>query len=498
MDIIDSALWKEVIIYLDPVMLYVMKQVNKQLNSLIHITPIYDLPRKCAKFGYLDIIKWLNYPLKKSVSFAAAQYGHLHILEWYGKKLDNNLTYFAAKGGQIEIYDWLKSKGCRDVDIHEKCVKHGRLDFLKHLESNTSDILCIYAVKYGQVETLKWLLDNGSRWVDTGYSIIKKNQVQILDLLYSRGYTVSTSIHNVKSYTLEVIKWRVDHGYVLGKHVIEIAALNGDIPLIKYCLKKGLKLSHELAEKACVYGEFSCVKWLIKHGCPLSDSVLNDAASSGNLDLFKLLIEQGLQISEYTSFSAAEVGSLDILKWMVENNHEIYKDEVFMEAVDNNYPEILEWLDFQYSGDEDPIRNAIAKRSLESFIWLRSHGYKSDVNMLEFAISSRSYDILLLLIDENTVLTVEDICSIVMNSPKKLESIVRKGFKFPDNICDIISCHCNKKTIEILVNQGFKFTGESMERALYGANASVVKWVTKRGFYTPNADQIDQIQSLNV
>lgn len=486
MDNIDTCLWGEVISYLDPIMVHVIRHVNKYFyTSVAQINERLDI--KYAELGYLNILKWLNYPLNKKVSFAAAQYGHLHILEWYGKKLKNKLTRYAAKGGQIEIYDWLKSKGCEDVDIHHISVKHGQLDFFKHVmpELYRYDSLCFTAVQYGHVEMAEWLMSKGIEYHNpSDFLGIKRNHIQMLEFLHSKGIPVHpATCKGGARVGLEVVKWGVDHGCELTQSVIGIAAGKGDIPLVEYCLENGLRLTEHVADEACHKGQFECLKWLVEKGCELSQYCCDNAAWNGSLDILIWLVEKGQEIDREVQIFAAEDGHLHILKWLAENGYELNKNELFLSAICDGHIEILEWLNHKYSGEGDPISTAISGGSLESFKWLKSQGYKTNIDIIEEAIHYGSYKILLYVLDKNSVLTEENIIDIIEHNHKIMKDVIRSGCKLPDNICEIISPCCGVKIVQMIVISGYEFTRKALEKALMD-NPEVVKWALNREFAT--------------
>lgn len=101
-----------------------------------------DLVDEAAKFGQLDIVKWLvlepnNAPLHQTTMAFAASRGHLHVVQWLYEidcPYSSIVMDWAARGGHLHIIEWLHSKN-------------------KECSSNTMDS----AAYNGHLKVMKWL-----------------------------------------------------------------------------------------------------------------------------------------------------------------------------------------------------------------------------------------------------------------------------------------------------------------------------------------------------
>jgi hypothetical protein len=115
---------------------YALRFVCKQLHIFAHkcsfkqnlfffadkITNEISIFTIAARFGYLDILKWMNqcFPIdfnlnNKFYCSSAAINGHLEVLKWLrdiGCPLDNKTCTFAASRGHLKVLKWARENGC--------------------------------------------------------------------------------------------------------------------------------------------------------------------------------------------------------------------------------------------------------------------------------------------------------------------------------------------------------------------------------------------------
>ncbi len=97
-----------------------------------------------AKYGYLDILKWLREngcPWSEDTCVAAASMGHLHILQWArenGCPWDEETCSSAAEYGHLDILQWARRNGCP-----------------------WDEETCSSAADYGHLDILQWAIENG-------------------------------------------------------------------------------------------------------------------------------------------------------------------------------------------------------------------------------------------------------------------------------------------------------------------------------------------------
>lgn len=122
---------------------------------------------------------------------------------------------------------------------------------------------------------------------------------------------------------------------------------------------------------ACVHGHLEVVKWLKENGCPPGNNLVFWAIRGGHLELVKWLIlndthlldewdlicaidndrpeimewlvENGCPLVPWAIASAAQQGSLDVIKYLRQKGCP-WDSEAIIEAEESDRPEIAQWL----------------------------------------------------------------------------------------------------------------------------------------------------------
>jgi hypothetical protein len=109
----------------------------------------YNMSNNAAKYGHLNILKWMNscgYSMDSTYCAYAAVNGHLHILQWHHEQQgywDDTMCFNAALGGHLGILQWLCAHGCPwDKDTCVGAKKKGHQHILDWIHANECPCDC--------------------------------------------------------------------------------------------------------------------------------------------------------------------------------------------------------------------------------------------------------------------------------------------------------------------------------------------------------------------
>lgn len=123
------------------------------------------------------------------------------------------------------------------------------------------------------------------------------------------------------------------------------AAQHGYLNLIKYLHREGYQWNEKTCISAAHGGKLECLKYLHENGCKWNESTCAAAAWNGNYDCLVYARENGCYWNTVTINDALYKGHLDCVKYAVENGCWYNKQECLKVAKDNNYWNIVEYLE---------------------------------------------------------------------------------------------------------------------------------------------------------
>jgi hypothetical protein len=191
---LPSDIHNYIVQFLDKPSLLMLSFTNKQFKSFGKKINIKDV----AKYGYLEIMKYLKYEFKENIFSSSVN--NLELLKWLKEmKCPWNVRTFdkAASYCDIETLQWLKDNECPwDYNTFIFACGHNNVSVLEWLNKNKCPIKndekpLIYAVSNGKLDNVIWLhaVKFSAHSLLIKYACISGN-IQILDFLYENkiGY----------------------------------------------------------------------------------------------------------------------------------------------------------------------------------------------------------------------------------------------------------------------------------------------------------------------
>jgi hypothetical protein len=315
-----------------------------------------------GKRGDLSILQWLfekKYKLDESTMDGAIEYGNLNIIEWLfdnGVPLPSHAMETAALTGRLPILQWLKGKQC----------SWGRT-----YTAPTNAVICTTssnAVMKGDMEVLNWLMKNGCPF---------------------GGHLFSVA---VSARRLDVMIWLKAHRTTLmhppDKQTFELAASNGDIPVMEWLLKVGCPYGNAVLESA-VFGGCSVevLAWLYERNFPsLNENTFSLATHRGDLDVMEWLWERKCATSSHAFSGAVYDCNIPKLNWLCRKGVTFDPKVVRHAMEDTTSLEVLQWLfEKECVMTSNCCAHAAKRGDLVTLKWLHQIGRTMDLNTAKYA-----------------------------------------------------------------------------------------------------------------
>lgn len=327
----------------------------------------YNVFRKVASRGYVDILQWLikefkvNNPLDlntMSILKRAAKSGHLHVLQFLTNTFDlkpdfirgdyYHVFLLAVLNGHLHILKWLKETvGLSTNDVRNNkfpvlqlAAEQGHLHIIKWLFSSfdltIEDIktdnykMLQFAVKNGKLHILKWVV---KRFDLTIENINIKNVInQLFISAVSNGYlNILQWMDKTYDLTLLNIKNNIHSMLLSTVTICSISVLQWLIERFEVIAEDIKKNNNEIFVKAILQRCDYVVMWLIER----FNFTRKDIRTNDNI-LIRTEVEDG---------------RLDMLEWLIEKfkmtREDILKsctNETLKIAEQKGYKYIVEWL----------------------------------------------------------------------------------------------------------------------------------------------------------
>ena len=372
------------------IMDYVAKYGNLEILKWLH----QNTKQKCtvlamefaASCGHLEVIKWLDQSGGMCTFRAidrAAENGHLEIVKWLHENRKEGCTTmamdWAASNGHLEIVKWLhryRKEGCTTLAM-DLAAKNGHLEVIKFFDEKhilgkscyrcTNDAFH-YAVINGHFEIVKYLHENHfavSKEHKRGIlqnridRIIKSGYFDILKFIYeNRKHEFifdNNTINSIIEFGNIEILTLIYH-YIIDKKLICENYCNNQALII--CCKSGnleiLKWLHSKFYNNIIYHNLLFCGPLIDHTIGLNYPIPSD--ENNRLEMIKW-IHENIKINNVCTTNAidyaAQKGYLNIIKWLYENRTEGYTSFAFEFAASYNHLEVVKWFFQKYTNNND-------------------------------------------------------------------------------------------------------------------------------------------------
>lgn len=177
-----------------------------------------------------------------------AKYGYLNIMKYIKFEMNEKVFASAAKSNNLELLKWLKESGC---------------------PSNSKT--WYNAAGYCDINILQWLCDNELPYNEDSFTFAAgHNTVKVLEWLsnnvtYDKG--TDCMVYAVSNNKLENVKWLYDNGFNNGDFLIKYACIVGNIEMLDYLYEKNLTSRDEEKEYlfAKINGHSHVTRWLDTH-----------------------------------------------------------------------------------------------------------------------------------------------------------------------------------------------------------------------------------------
>lgn len=173
--------------------------------------------------------------------------------------------------------------------------------------------------------------------------LYKEKRISNIELIHIIDKQIDTQIYNDDDIYIPYItnKYQLDHDEILchsliwnlhtfgtckdsinklieykSQHLVEQAALFGNIDLVRYAVHHGCEMNKETIANACLMGHVDILKWALKHNCPVEPFAMAMAAKEGHLECISILRKNNVEFIPFVASAAAEAGQLEILKYL--------------------------------------------------------------------------------------------------------------------------------------------------------------------------------------
>ena len=355
------------------VMMYVCKftkrasvrMLETDRKSLIYV----NLCEESARFGYLEILKWLRSPKMRYVPSSTAyemacQGGHLEVIRWLynlGVTYDlRRMSGIAALGGHLEVIKWIMEQNkmnydpSKDYDIWSSAAEGGHLHILMWIhqqpESSVHKCACTCAFKNNHMEIIKWA-EQLSEVCGYDYSLCRKaaryGKIESVKELYQKNSSVidvNVILAAARGGHLEIIIWAIHiikNDFTNRYRIYIKAAKGGHTKVMDWAFENKISMNtatYYVARQAIQRGHLGVLQWLEDHNFMsqrsgpeylqmknqyIIDSCVSELCSSaaylGHLQILKWLKDRGFQ-DENSFYVAIKNGQLEVLHYLIDNN----------------------------------------------------------------------------------------------------------------------------------------------------------------------------------
>ncbi len=272
----------------------------------------------------VDTLQWVMATCprwKKRSTFllsSAAGSGNLQVLKylWEVEKVEahyregilhplrNALHY-----GHLECVKYLVPRYPDVSDLEEDCTAASIpcLEWLMTKDFQLDTNFLKFAVHNSDIQLCSWLLDHGvSCDLDEPGIQEGPNTIQILELLFSRGYhwNIDSDVESVTMYlSLNTLKWLNNRPEVTWNSRVYYGAIWNNVNkrgIISYFLQLGIPFDPEIYSDVVGRKKLGLIRFLRSKGLPWNeDEMIEEAMRVNSLKVVKYLLQEGCRLSPY-------------------------------------------------------------------------------------------------------------------------------------------------------------------------------------------------------
>lgn len=297
----------------------------------------FEFLRGCVRHTRTDLMAWAHqrgWRWRLGAQLYAAEHGHLQSLRWLlkrqlGGRFSSKVMSAAIRGGQLTVLQWLywlaEEQRCyRCVAPLARAVKHGRTAVVEWLIQESKDHVTHHlfslAAEYGHAPVLKALY----RYIE---QLEQQRQQSTSPTRCQCCYPSNGTLLFVSAGYghLDTFRYlREERGGRLELCMLQLAALNGHLPIVKYMYSQrpDLVRQWQAVSHAAKGGHMHIVRYLHDVvGQPLSSAVLLRACRSGDIGMVTYCLRNGVPVDREACSCAARTQNLEMIKLLYAHCH---------------------------------------------------------------------------------------------------------------------------------------------------------------------------------
>ncbi|EGG14240.1 hypothetical protein DFA_12010 [Cavenderia fasciculata] len=385
--------------------LYLAQRLTQQQLNI----DVYSLESVCKSGSNqsIELARWLieTYPKfewQGELIDSACIGGNLELVKWLDNNKSINVTSTiraidsAARFGYLDIIKYLYTNGtkkCSDQAIIQATI-NGHLDIVKFITENCgqnkiTNHAFIAAILNDRLDILQYLQDNAPSGI---------------------AYTVDAMRTATGRGNFEMIKWlHKNRTERFPKHSIQNAAENGHFEIVQFLVEDGIEWSGQAIIEAASNSHFNIVEYLFqkrKEGFKSIVVPIDSIAKNGRLDIIHYLEENQVELSTTNSlYLAASAGHIEVAKHLMEKKYDTYFTHLLAAAAHNGHLDMVKYLhdhierlDYPYA----PLNSGSAQGHIEVVKFLHSAGYKGTKFAMEDAAKNGHLEVVRFLNEHTT------------------------------------------------------------------------------------------------
>lgn len=281
------------------------------------------------------------------------------------------------------ITKWAKSIKIddKDVDVYYKNYELSPKMIMDN--KNLVDKEFLLAVEERNVDKASALLKLPNRITKSSYKYCNiaadNGDLPMLKLLISKNFSLNVLAYGfaARGGHLNILQSDLmpKNIYKLNTDICAFAAGGGHLDVLKWAHKENFSWNESTCANAAGGGHLAVLQWARGAGCPWNESTCTFAAGYGRLAVLQWAHENGCRWDENTCTAAAKNGHLDVLKWARSNGCD-WDEETSEITAKNGHLAVLKWA--RSNGcpwDESNMCSYAAEGGhLEVLKWVHSQG----------------------------------------------------------------------------------------------------------------------------
>ncbi len=385
-----------------------------------------------------------------------------HVI-WYSELL--------AKRGHLNLLIWAKSKGCPITSgAIDKAAGNGRMQVLKWLETqNLEQISGSGGVDVYDLEIAKWLVAN--------------------------GYLIGENTANcaARMGNLELLEWAIDNGSFWPLYIIGETASFGHTHIMKWYKNRGYQWSNVACCDVVEFGNFASLKWLRNNGCPWGKGVCKMAAHKGYLGILQWAVDRGCPWDPAKCREKAK--SEDVIRWIdnrqVENQFDKLDENIIamiLYLVDDRLicsRVCKQWRDVVRFAVADDNRTYLKKITTNGYIsilkWFKCEGYAIYYVVIKTAVKCNQQHIIRWY-GKNFKKNVHEMEIAARYSYISTIQVMHMAKWKPDAmVCANAARAGRLDVLKWMVDECYPWDKTTIDMAVLGDHPHIVKWAVRNG-----------------